>query len=52
MVTRWDMDSLWRPSDKLNVACQELQEAQEWLQGHKLMNVPLTPVPMGESPAW
>ena len=52
MVTRWDMDSLWRPSDKLNVACQELQEAQEWLQGRKLMNVPLTPVPMGESPAW
>ena len=50
MVTRRDMDPLWRPADKLNVACRELQEAQEWLKGRKLVTTPLTPSPMGESP--
>ena len=50
MVTRWDVDLLWRPSNKLTVACQELQEAQEWLQGRKLTNAPSTPVLTGESP--
>ena len=51
MVTRRDVDPLWRPADKLNVACRELQEAQEWLKGRKLVTTPLTPLPMGESPA-
>ena len=50
MVTRRDVDLLWRPSNKLTVACQELQEAQEWLQGRKLTNAPSTPVLTGESP--
>ena len=45
------MDPLWRPTDKLNVARRELQEAQEWLKGRKLVTTPLTPSPMGESPA-
>ena len=51
MVTRQDVDPLWRPADKLNVARHELQEAQEWLKGRKLLAMPSTPVLTGESPA-
>ena len=49
-MTRRDVDPLWRPSDKLNAAHRELQEAQDWLQGCKLTDAPMTPVLTAESP--
>ena len=49
-MTRRDMDPLWRPADKLNVAHRKLQEAQEWLKSRKLVTTPSTQSPMGESP--
>ena len=47
MVVRWDVDELWRPSKKLTEACQELQEAQDWLKGRNLKPMPSTLVPTG-----
>ena len=32
MATCQDVDPLWRPANKLNVARRKLQEAQEWLK--------------------
>jgi len=43
MVAWRDVDLLWRPSEELNAARHELQDAQQWLEGKKLKSVPSTP---------
>jgi len=45
MVARRDVDLLWRPSEDLNVAHHELQDAQLWKEGKNMKSVPLTPLP-------
>ena len=44
-MTHQDIDLLWWPSEKLNAAWHEYQEAQQWLASHKMTWAASTPLP-------